>query len=71
MKKKSSLVWKMDVLIYGVPTSAADCTEVLAEVALVEAYARGGPQRANRQWTNQPVSSTRKPVSRKIFPRTR
>lgn len=30
MKKKSSLVWKMDVLIYGVPTSAADCTVLTA-----------------------------------------
>lgn len=30
MKKKSSLVWKMDVLIYVVPTSAADCTVLRA-----------------------------------------
>lgn len=30
MKKKSSLVWKMDVLIYRVPTSAADCTVLRA-----------------------------------------
>lgn len=30
MKKKSSLVWKMDVLIYSVPTSAADCTVLRA-----------------------------------------
>lgn len=30
MKKKSSLVWKMDVFIYGVPTSAADCTVLRA-----------------------------------------